>query len=255
MNTWSLLKKELLFYGIKLTDDGKCQIKNPDGKWCVFNIDKSREVLKDEIEKEKNIMRELWDDLISLLVLKINRKCIMDENIKKMFIFSLKDLIKFINCFPELDNSEYKKIIDMSIGRNINSFSYKQISKTIDYKIGIDWTHRCITRLLYVSKLLYWASLGKKKINEYKVARGIQGPWAHMDLPMLERRWPFDEESLTDRMKDKQRQRRYTKGLRHYNTPEVGEGHYWRELRNEPYSWYKKDTESPYPSRSTLTNY
>ncbi|MCD6436255.1 MAG: hypothetical protein J7L15_07685, partial [Clostridiales bacterium] len=110
---------------------------------------------------------------------------------------------------------------------------------------------RLICRMQYVKKLLKFSSLGQKEINkkEIKIAKGISGPWANLDLPMEERVFDFGNEEMGGRVKDKQHQRRYMKSLRNkHNNNLVGEGHYWREIRNEPYSWNNRKDESPYPT-------
>ncbi len=101
--------------------------------------------------------------------------------------------------------------------------------------------------------MLSLVATGKKNVikSEIKTARGISGPWANLDLPLEERKFPFGIE-LQGRERDKKGQRRYRKGFENYNTENVGDGHYWRELRNEPYSWADRNSESPYPHRNLL---
>ena len=70
---------------------------------------------------------------------------------------------------------------------------------------------------------------------------------------MEERVYPWDQLDMQQTTKQKQHQRRYTQGFRNYNsTDHPFEGYYWRELRNEPFSWDDRESSSPYPSRSTL---
>ena len=74
---------------------------------------------------------------------------------------------------------------------------------------------------------------------------------------MAERVFEWDDIDEETRMKDQQirKQRRYRKGLENYNDygNESFSGHYWRELANEPFSWYDKSFDSPYKTRSYLT--
>ena len=144
-----------------------------------------------------------------------------------------------------------------AFNRDIKSFSKDQIYKFIDYKITIDWTYRRINRLIYLRKLLSFSLLGKKKIAQHniKLARGVSGPWSNLDLPVQERVFTWDDQEFNkDVSKQKQKQNRYRKGFEAYDEPGVAEGHYWRELRNEPFSWADRGSESPYPSRSRLMN-
>ncbi|MFW6173100.1 MAG: hypothetical protein ACOC5T_05090, partial [Elusimicrobiota bacterium] len=78
-----------------------------------------------------------------------------------------------------------------------------------------------------------------------------------LDLPMEERvfKWRDIEDEVRGRERGKEKQRRYRQGFENYNNDgRVGEGYYWREMRNEPYSWYDRGTSSPYKSRATIDN-
>ena len=254
MNTWSLLEKELNYYGIYLIDRTKCQIREEDGRVKIKGVIRTVKDLNNIIQKQKKLLISLWDEVVELLQEQQSRGAIIDDKMVNLFIFSLKDLSKFLLCFDGVEESYYYKVILNTLTQDIKSFSKRQIYKLPDYKICIDWISRTINRLLYISKLLAFASLGKKRVSqiEIKVARGVSGPWAHLDLPKRERVFPFGQE-LEHRDKGKQRQRRYRKGLENYNNSgEVGEGHYWREVRNEPFSWFERKHNDPYPHRSLL---
>jgi len=255
MDIWEILKKELNYYGIKLLEHGKCQIHNDDQSPKIQGIIKTARQLTKSINQKKKVFLFLWEELVELLDKEdvLERK-IVDERMVKLFIFSLKDFSKFLLCFEELEGSKFEKAISDSLNKDIKSFSKEQIYDVSDYKISIDWVHRLISRLMYIRKLLIFASCGRRRIAKYdiKMAKGVSGPWAHLDLPMQERVFPFGGE-LNARDIQKKRQRRYRKGLENYNKPGVGEGHYWRELRNEPFSWADRGTEDPYPSRHMLS--
>lgn len=255
MDTWELLEKELSYYGIELIDNKRCRIFSGDGKNQTYGVIRSIKETNKIIKKQKKILLLLWNEIIEILQHENFAPEIIDEKMINLFIFSLKDLAKFLLCFEGYEKSKYHKAISIALTRDINSFDKQQIYKIPDYKISIDWVHRTISKLLYICKLLAFASMGRKRIAKYeiKTARGISGPWAHLDLPMEERVFPFGQ-TLQDRTKGKQMQRRYRKGLANYNNDgRVGEGHYWRELRNEPFSWADRAFEDPYPSRSMLS--
>lgn len=252
-NTWFLLKKELSYYGIELLNDNDCKYYTEDGELVQLGIIKALREIKKEIKEHKIILKTIWDKLIKTAN-KESEYEVIDEKIKKMFIFSLKDLARFLSCFDINNVSKYSKIINECLNRDIKSFSKEQVSFVCDCKISIDWIHRFICRLQYICKLLSFAAIGKKNVSKYniKLAAGVSGPWSNLDLPMKERAYPYEDLSSEGRMRDKQRQRRYRKGLENYNKPGVGEGHYWREIRNQPYSWADRKTDSPYPSRELL---
>lgn len=254
MDTWALLCKELQYSGITLLGHTKCQIGDDNGQVKVQGVIRTIRDINKSIKQQKKILLLLWDEVVSLLSEQNYATEIIDERMVNLFLFSLKDMVKFLLCFEGAEKSKYYHIVSNSLNRDINSFSRQQVYKIPDYKISIDWVNRTICRLLYIVNLLAFAFMGPKRISKYdvKTARGISGPWAHLDLPMEERVFPFGDE-LQQREKGKQKQRRYQQGLSNYNNDgRVGEGFYWRELRNEPFSWFDRETEDPYPHRSLL---
>jgi len=254
MDTWALLCRELQYNGITLLNYTKCQIGDESGQVKAQGVIRTIRDINKSIKQQKKILLSLWNEAVFLLSKESYAAEILDERMVNLFLFSLKDMVKFLLCFEGAEKSKYYDIVFNSLNRDINSFSRQQIYNIPDYKISIDWVNRTICRLLYIANLLAFASMGTKRISKYdvKTARGISGPWAHLDLPMEERVFPFGDE-LQQRDKGKKGQRRYTKGLANYNNDgRVGEGHYWRELRNEPFSWFDRETEDPYPHRSLL---
>jgi len=264
MDTWIILKKELSYYGIRVISGKRCQTYKADGSLKTQGIVRLIQRIGKQIEEQKKLLLFLWKEIVKLLQEKNeNPDLILDTKLVDLFIFSLQDFSKFLLCFDETENSIFSKIIDSALNRDIKTFTSFQISKLSDYKISVDWIHRTISRLLYIRKMLAYALIGQKKIigkklKVIKVAKGgagISGPWAHLDLPMEERVYPFrsEEDNVMGRSKEKKRQRRYVKNLQTYNSEgNVAEGHYWRELRNEPYSWYDRKSEEPYPHRYLL---
>lgn len=264
MDNWVILNKELEYYGIRLIDDTRCECIKEDGQMVEQGVIKTIRMLKSSIKKHKQLLASLWENACELLEAQNPiEEQFHDENLKKIFIHTLKDMSKFLLMFEELQGSQLSQVVEQSLSRDINSFISEQLSETIDYKISIDWIYRTINLLSYLCRLLASASLGRKKVSGYnlavsiiphiKIAKGISGPWANLDLPTLERVYPFEQEEQSGREKDKQMQQRYRKGFENYNNDgRVGEGHYWRELKNEPYAWSDNDSESPYPHRNAL---
>ena len=264
MDTWKLLEKELRYYGIGLIDNKKCKICDDNGEDSVQGVIKTIRVLNGYVKKQKEVLLSLWKDISQILQQNEGGSEIIDSRITKLFIFSLKDFTKFLQCFEGGDKTSYHRIVSESLTRDIKTFSKNQIYSIPDYKIAVDWVSRNISRLLYICNLLSFASMGRKKVSSYdnvlsasniniKTAVGIAGPWSRLDLPMEERKFPFGF-GLRSREKGKQEQKRYTDGLMNYNNDgRVGEGFYWRELRNEPFDWLDRNEEDPYPSRKMLS--
>ena len=255
MDNWTTLEKELNYYGIDIVKGKRCKFKDKNGVVNIHGIIKSIKILNKYIKDQKEILLSLWQKLESLLEQTNSNNLLCDPKMINLFIHSLKDLSKYLLCFEGMENSRFFYVIENALSRDIKSFNKNQVKNLPDYKITIDWTTRLIQRLLYIRKLLIFVSLGQRGIakNIAKEARGISGPWANLDLPMEERSYPFEDDELQGRDKDKERQRRYTKSLENYNKPGVGEGHYWREIRNEPFSWYDRTDEDPYPHRDFLS--
>ena len=255
MDNWELLTKELNYYGFVLVDNKKCQFPDEKGEVKIQGVIKTIRILNSYIKKQKKILLSLWEEVVEDLEYKNIIPEIIDDNMADLFIFSLKDFAKYLLCFEDLEKSKYYNSISTALTRDIKTFSKEQIYSIPDYKISIDWISRNISRLLYICNLLSFASMGKKRVSQYdlKMAGGIAGPWSRLNLPMEERKFPFGF-GLRSREKGKQKQRRYRKGLENYNNDgRVGEGHYWRELRYEPFDWMDRDFEDPYPSRSMLS--
>jgi hypothetical protein len=255
-DNYTILTKELKYYGINLIDPRKCVVNFDNHSPKTQGIFKTIRQLNSTIKNKKKLLFELWTHVENLLNNSpiIPNNNIIDVNMEKLFIFSLKDLLDYLLCFDEKEFTHFTQSISNALSRDIRSFNKEQIHLLPDYKISIDLTHRLITRLMYIQKLLMAALVKKKKaVFRGKLAAGIGGPWSRLDLPMEERVFPFGNE-LEERMEDKQKQVRYRKGLENYNASQfVGEGHYWRELRNEPFSWADRAFDDPYPSRSVLS--
>jgi len=255
-NTWDILNKELKYFGIKLINKNKCQFYNKNNVLRTISVKKLIKNIDFNITQNIKLFSEIWDDVFELLNKKDKNEPCYDYDLKKLFKFSLKELQKLLLIFEDMDNSKFSKIIKNTLNKDINNFSHCQINSLSNYKISIDWLFRLISLHKYLISLLELSCHGKNKLSKQKIklARGVSGPWANLDLPMKERVYDFEVENISGRSRDKKYQRRYYKGLENYNTQGVGEGHYWRELRNEPFAWSDRKEESPYPSRNLITN-
>jgi hypothetical protein len=253
--TWDILRKELSFHDFRPIEGG---VEFHSGNEIKrYTYEKAYDMLSEEALENTEVLRLLWTEISSLLVANSLQDHAHDPKEIRLFISSLKDLAKFIDMFNPEESGLQLSTIKQALDTDIIRFSPEAISKIIDCKISLDWTHRVVSKILYVRRLIRFASQGRMDVNQTKIvlARGISGPWANLDLPIRERVWEWweEDENLRNRDKDTRMQRRYRKGHENYNNDgRVGEGHYWRELRNEPYSWYSSQNDSPYPMRSVL---
>ena len=263
-STWDILKKELAYNGIILLDNDRCQFIHNNKKY-VCSLRKKTCIIKNSIKHNNLLFDSLWKELTNLLSEEEQSLCTTDIRIVNIFVDSIKELYMLAWMIADysfefrskLIGSKTFKVLRGVLARDYVSFSKEQVDAICDYKICIDWTIRKNCALSYVIDLLSFASMGREFVSgkTIKTARGISGPWANLDLPKLERQLPWSDisDEVRGRTHDKQDQTRYRKGFDAYNQPGVGEGHYWREIKNEPFSWYDRDTEDPYPSRHTLS--
>lgn len=257
-DSWEILNKELMYHGFKPIGDNKFIVFQSNGSEKTVDATTLIDEFTRQIDDNISLFRDLWTGVKDTLSSRSCPSSLIDPISKNIFINSLKDLAKMLEMFEEADDSLLSFILDNSLRMDIYDFSIEQIKTIPDYKISIDWVHRLICRMSYVRKLLFFYMQGKNKVINYKFAKGISGPWANLDLPMQERvfSWDSEDENFRGRSRDIRNQRRYRKGLEEYNNDgRVGEGHYWRELRNEPFSWYDRDEEDPYPTRSVLSRW
>ena len=257
-DTWGLLKKELAWHNILLTGRGECRYRVSDGTVKTDTIKNTISAMNAGITGHKRKMKELWRKATDLLFEEGDVESFSDDMSIDLFVFSVKDAIGLIHCFQDMDGSAIKDTYEYILSKDASSFSRNQIQDFPNYKVSIDWIFRLIQKMYYVRNLLRLSLRGSKRVSEIhvKTAAGVSGPWANLDLPMLERVFPWAdvEEETRGRSRDIRKQRRYRKGFENYNNDgRVGEGHYWRELRNEPFSWYDRKTEDPYYQRYQLT--
>lgn len=254
-NTWEILEQELSYFGFKLIRGG-VSFYTQSGALKKYDFEKTRNMLGEEIAFNVKILSSLWYDVSSLLVVSPIKEYTHDPREIKLFISCLKDMAKFLQMFENAFLQIPKYLVTTALNTDILHFSPEILSEICNHKIAIDWTHRAISRLCYIRRLLKFVCQGRESVNQTKIvlARGVSGPWSNLDLPLKERVWEWweEDENFRGRDRDVRMQRRYKKGLENYNSPNVGEGHYWRELRNEPYSWYSNQSDSPYPMRSVM---
>ena len=269
--TWDILEQELAMHGITLVGVNGCECASPANSSEKKRMSLRNKIvfIQKEMKDNMKIFVELWNDLLVLLrETPSDEEKVIDVNSRQLFIESLHGLFKFTKfLLPEYEcwiaTDEQKNISDClrsSLDRTIDHYAKDVIIAVPSYRITIDWVHRLISSLFYIRKLLRFASQDRSVINNLvvKTAKGVQGPWSNLDLPMLERKWEWDdiEEEVRGRDRDLRKQRRYYAGLLAYNNDgRVGEGYYWRELRNEPFSWDNRADDSPYPGRNILTRW
>lgn len=250
MENWDILQKELAIYGIGL--DAKHNVVECDGGRVTINDAINKVKLR--LKKERELFYEYIDKCLELLYNPVDTgNAPIDELRVKLFLHSLK---RFCNLFELITSQDISRIY---LQKDLSEYGKDVLEKIPDYLMSLDLLFRSCSIQRYKIKLLRCARAGERKcnINKYKLAAGVNAPWGRLDLPLLERVFPYNdiEEEMQGKRDDIKRQHRYKKGFEHYNDPSgrVGEGHYWRELRNEPFMWTDRFSDSPYVSMGSGT--
>jgi len=267
MNTKELLIKELDKYGITIIDDTECSFSIGDRKFKSKIVSKIYLLKKDHIYNIK-IIKQLLLEVIKLLSsdssTSTNSSIINDKNLNISIdaLYGIWNLVKLlIHCKDYKDFIKKHDICSISrktFDKDVLFFSSDILNCIANHRIALDWIYRSNKKIEYTASLLALLLEGSDKIDNIvvKVAKGVQGPWGNLDLPMEERVFNWDDVSgeTYGRDKDKRMQQRYLMGYDNYNkSGKVGEGYYWRELRNEPFAWKDRYTDSPYPQLSPGT--
>lgn len=251
MNNWQILKKELATYNIQCLEKDMClDIETNTKTTCGKLVGR----IKKDLKNESELFYEYVEKTLKLLYEGYPQQpeIGIDELRIKLFISSLK---KFCDLFKLITG---KRIHHIYLGRDITEYSKEVIETLPDYLASLDLLYRSCSIKRYKIKLLRCYRAGENKTNRIKLktASGINAPWGRLDMPLLERTFPYSdiEEEMQGKRDDIKRQHRYRKGFEAYNNDgRVGEGHYWREMRNEPFMWSDRFEDSPYVSLKSGT--
>jgi len=257
MNNRELLIRELDKYGVKMLNNAECSFSVKDKKFKSKIVTKIYALKKDHINNTK-IIQQLLLEVVGLLSSGnpgannvISPKLV---NISLDSLYGIWDLAKLLIFSVEyktfLKSHNVCEILRKTFDKDYSCFSYDVLNCVSNYRIALDWIYRKNKKIEYVVSLLDLFLNNKIDKVIIKEARGIQGPWGNLDLPMQERVFGWDEVAgeTYGRDKDKRMQQRYLMGYDTYNkSGKVGEGYYWREIRNEPFAWKDRYTDSPYP--------
>lgn len=241
-----LIRKELAAQGIVPTDGNTCQW---NGRRLSF--DQCKKKLLSSAADNKRILLRLWTEVAEHLGQKeTGEPCPVARS---MFVPAVQSLYALASNFAKLHENGVVAALKQALNNDSNAYSRLIMSKVVEFRLAIDWVHHLVRRDLYLCALIdaYRRSLQDHQV----VARGVAGPWSNLDLPMQERvfEWEDIEEEVAGRERDKRNQRRYRMGLENYGTGDFSpnEGFFWREIRNEPYS-FDDDSSNTYPHRSLL---
>ena len=259
-NVRHLLIKELDKYGIKILNNSECSCIKDGNENKSTIVTKIQFLKKDHIRNTK-IIKQLLLESVKLLCdnRTLARNNVLSQKLVNISIDSIYGIYHFskVLTFSEdykdfITKHNICEVLRKSFDKDYLDFSSVVLNCMSNYRIALDWVYRKNTKIEYVASILGLFLQGDDVVDNIviKEARGVQGPWGNLDLPMQERVFNWDEVSgeTYGRDKDKRKQQRYLMGYDTYNKAgKVGEGYYWREHRNEPFSWSNRFTDSPYP--------
>ena len=87
MDTWTLLRKELSYYGIKLIDNKKCQIGGDDGSVKIIGVIKAVRLMNSHAMQQKQLLLSLWEEVVETLQESDPSLDIIDNNMTSLFVF------------------------------------------------------------------------------------------------------------------------------------------------------------------------
>lgn len=263
------IDKELEHHNIIIKNNNLCLYKNKDRTFydCIS-------FLYDEIDQYINIIESSIEKVCEVINRVEVNTYIQTESLDVLFPNALNNLRMLCSYFE--GSEEDKKKIDSAMSMDINTFSILDKVFIIDASMATDWAFHLINKNRYLASLLKYRSNAVKNKKEV-IARGVDGPFSRLDLPMRERafEWSDIAEEVAGRERDKRRQSRYTLGLKNdghrvpnFKDPKKrkknkrkgsgmnvdhypNEGFYWREMKNEPFAWTDQD-KNPYPHRNLL---
>lgn len=260
----NILKKEIATFGIKYYDNNICYVIY-NKKFVPIHIKKYIKILNKRIQSNRKVFEEVLNSFLKEgLNQSIDKIPAVDSTIKNMYINSVKEfnvLFENLVCNYEACEDENNSIIlkCAKFNRQLLFTDIKYVSKEfmlkiIDYKICVDSLVRLMDSICYIIDILKVIVKYKKIENLVnKIASGISSHTSQMgnlDLPMGERvfSWNNIRDEIMGRDLDRKKQRRYRFWMENYHSPGVGEGFYYRDFRNEPYSWQNRyvDGTTPY---------
>jgi hypothetical protein len=243
----NIIKFELALYGIKLNDNGICDVITDKNKYRLPVKQVYNKLLASFVDNKEFIL-SLWLELAKSISNYQKSSSSGSEITQKIF---LDAIIWFKNrCIKSKKLSQYSSLFENISNQDINLFSEQFMSDIINFRLAIDWIERLIRKDRYRILLLSTYYQNTKEAQS--------GPWTGgVYLDMKERvidgtGREDDEDKINDGRKLRAPFDKENQIGPEYNDPyEFEEGHYFRERNNEPYSFYDQD-ENPYPHRNIL---
>jgi hypothetical protein len=245
------LHKELLARGFRYDNGNILSTLNN----TIYSVEYFQHNIKQSEDSFKKDIVSCWDE-ISKLDNSFSYKGKADKDLMNIVVYMGNKIQRRISCgFYGKNKNKITSYVNKLF--SYNSINYFNNSKCNIFIKNFNCILRCeisMLNLFIINILVSNLSRDIKKVS-YSYNKGVEGPWSHLDLPMQERvfKWEDIDEETMGRQNDKQHQRRYLMGLEDYDsTDSFKEGFYYRDLNLEPFLFEDAAEESPYPYRSVL---
>lgn len=237
-------ERELPLVGVSRNQDSYTLVLGDETKTNPCLIDCKHQIKTAIIELKQNIFVH-WKKLADLCSTMSAKQCDNEGTLDNyLFLYNIKRAFCFAGNFSELSfvQTALRQLLDLDV--STISTSFLRTFNAIYFRIRM--MHKLIMLEMYRIKLI------SQYMKMAKMAISVSGPWANLDLPEEERMWSYeeDEEYFDQRSKAKKKQTRYNP---EYCYEEDGIFFKWVDRNRDPYLFDDKETESPYPSRSSLT--
>jgi hypothetical protein len=245
MNDLETLKSELAVNGISVESDGTCQVHDPNAEMPVsMKCEDKIAQLSESIRLTKREFKNMWVSFTETLARCDGATVGGAATTEKMYVAALKRAYRLANSYHYF--APQRRLLNLRLNQDIKRCPENIMSRAVDYHICLDWLFRGIKNDSYRMYLL------KEWIKKIRMLRNTVAqqmtPAGALDLPMKERVWSFseDEEDFKNSDAEKRHQQRYQLPETYNDPDKFEEGFYWREIRNEPYSFWDEEND-PYP--------
>lgn len=242
-NKIELVKSELAFHGIRVTDNGECfSFMEGQDEPVKSNCADKIKHLRYEIEQDKEGLKTFWNKLVGILSNTPSGSAGGSVSTEKMYAASLKHMYRFANKYRHFQKDA--KVIRAHLRLDVKRNNETTMGKVVDYKICVEWLDHIVRQNAYCCKLLSFFEKNRiliKQVNaQQMVPQGTFDMEGDESDPLKERRWEWDDDDFKDDTRPQNMEAVVG------NDPEwLNEGFNWVDYSQEPYL-YGDDENDPY---------
>ncbi len=199
-NKIELVKSELAFHGIRVTEDGQCYsfMEGQDKPVKSNCIDKIKHLVY-ETEENKGGLKSFWIKTISMLSRPPFGTTGGTSSTEKLFANSLKQLLRFARRYRAFRRDAL--VLQKALRNDVKVYTETVMSKVVDYAICVQWLDHLVRHGVFCCKLLAFfdSNRGHGTITAQQTM-----PYGTFDMegddadPLKERRWEWDDDEFKE---------------------------------------------------------